>query len=406
MPSFRLASGIAVLVLTIAPCVPLATAESDVTLRLEPHCTNQDRTDCPQFDVADALHLTTGRYAAGDIVDIDVVLIGEAGKSIQLIRSWLQYDPQILEARSVDLTPAIAQPIPGEQTFDAQAGLIKIGGNAALNLSNDRVSIARITFRVISATQNTTLSFVNYQENGSGQTAVNAAGSGASLPVMHGNPSMLKVKLADATASESSASSVSSSANSEPAPVIEQIQNSSSAAATSAFSLLQVQDVRVTSHESSIFLGWLPLRSSELKGYNVYYGTVSGKYMQRRSIPSTATSLVIRDLTSGTPYYLAIRGVNQSEQESVFSQEVSVTVGDPDTSTSPLVAGIDGFDRLTTGITPAPKGNPIQTRGGNEVSGTTGTGDTVLFLAMFSGLIGTTFAVHRQRAMFSRNNVA
>lgn len=397
MFSTRLASGIAVLVLALAPAVPLASADGDVTLRLEPHCAETDRTNCPQFDVADALHLTTGTSAASDIVDIDVVLTGGTGKSIQLIRSWLQYDPLILEARSVDLTPAIAQPIPGEQTFDAQAGLIKIGGNAALDLASDRISIARVTFRVISATKNTAISFVNFQEDGSGQTSVNGASSGSTVALLHGNPSMLTVKLSGA-ASASSASSVSSSAISEPATVVQQTQNTSgSAAGTSAFSLLQVQDVRVTSHESSIFLGWLPLRSSELKGYNVYYGTVSGKYIQRRSIPSTATSLVIRDLTAGTPYYLAIRGVNQHDEESAFSQEVSVTVGDPDTSTSPLVAGI--------GKTPAPV-NPIQARGGNEVSGTTGTGDTILILALLSGLIGTAFAAHRQRALLSGSHVA
>lgn len=396
MMLIRLLSGFTALVLSLAVATPTLMAAEDVTLRLEPHCAEQDRTHCPLFDVADASHVVTGKHAVGDLVDMDVVLTGGTGKSIQLVRSWLQYDPQALEARSIDLTPAIAQPMPDEQTIDRQAGQIKIGGNATPDLASDRVSIARVTFRVLRATKDTDISFINFQENGSGETAVNTSSpDGSTVALLATSPSILTVKLVDVS-SASSASSVSSDTSSE--PLAEQTQSASSVtAASSAFALLQVQDVRVTSRESSIFLGWQPLRSSELKGYNIYYGTVPGTYMQRRAIPSTAGSLVIRDLTPGTTYYLAVRAFNLRDQESVFSQEVSVIVGDPGSSTSPLAAGIDQ--------TPLPRGNPIQIRGGSEINGSTG-GDIVLVLALLSALIGTAFAAHRERALFTHTHVA
>ena len=39
-----------------------------------------------------------------------------------------------------------------------------------------------------------------------------------------------------------------------------------------------------------MYLGWEGLNSSQLKAYNVYYGTTSGKYIQRRSIDNSTTT--------------------------------------------------------------------------------------------------------------------
>ncbi len=156
---------------------------------------------------------------------------------------------------------------------------------------------------------------------------------------------------------------------------------------SSTFTLLQVQNVRVTTRDTQIFLGWDPLSSTELGGYNIYYGTVSGRYIQRRSIPSTASSLVLRDLQPDVTYFLAVRAVNLSGQESIFSQEVSVTVGKPETSSSPLLA--------TEPAQLPPPENTITTHGGKGVTGTTGVSDNVFILAVISACIGTAFAFAR-----------
>ncbi|MEK7562892.1 MAG: fibronectin type III domain-containing protein, partial [Patescibacteria group bacterium] len=163
------------------------------------------------------------------------------------------------------------------------------------------------------------------------------------------------------------------------------------AADNSAFSLLQVQNVRVTTEGSAIYLGWEALNSSQLKAYNVYYGTTTGRYIQRKTVESSVKSLAIRSLPIGTTYYFAVRAVNMVDQESAFSQEVAVTVGDPKTSTAPLAAGSIPTD--------GPGKNPVQGRvtgDGGTVPGATGIPSIALTLALLSAVIGTGFASRRQ----------
>ena len=153
-----------------------------------------------------------------------------------------------------------------------------------------------------------------------------------------------------------------------------------------AFSLLQIRNVRVTSEGSSAFLQWDDLRSSSLKTYNVYYGTTSGEYIQRKIIPGGAPSVTIRNLPEGTTYYFAVRAANTSDEESAFSQEVAVEIGNPATSTAPLVASL---------FTDAPGQNPIGDTA-MEVPGETGMSSVLVTLIVFSAVIGTLIASRRQ----------
>ena len=158
-----------------------------------------------------------------------------------------------------------------------------------------------------------------------------------------------------------------------------------------AFSLLQIQNVRVTTEGSSIFLAWDHLRSSQLKAYNIYYGTTSGRYIQRRTIDKGENSITLRSLTPGTRYFLGVRGLSLQEEESAFSREVSIVVGDPDSSTAPLVAG---------SFTDSPSGNPVANildNGlGTDVPGETGLSSNLLLALLACSIIGTAFASKRQ----------
>lgn len=159
----------------------------------------------------------------------------------------------------------------------------------------------------------------------------------------------------------------------------------------SAFALLQIQNARVTTEGSSVYLGWEGLHSSQLKAYNIYYGTTTGRYIQRKTVEASVNSLAIRSLPVGTTYYFAVRAVNLADQESAFSQEVAVTVGDPKTSTAPLAAGSIPDD--------GPGKNPLQgsvAGNGGSVPGATGVPSIVLTLAALSAMIGTGFASRRQ----------
>ncbi|PIR53552.1 hypothetical protein COU76_00720 [Candidatus Peregrinibacteria bacterium CG10_big_fil_rev_8_21_14_0_10_49_10] len=156
-----------------------------------------------------------------------------------------------------------------------------------------------------------------------------------------------------------------------------------------AFALLQVRNVRVTTDGSSIFLAWDALNSSSLSAYNIYYGTTSGRYIQRKTISGNMQSVVLRNLPLGATYYLAIRAVNTDEEESAFSPEVSVEVGNPATSTAPLVQGVGGV-------------NPIGDLTGNgavSVPGSTGVPSALAMLVVLCAAIGTFLASKRQLAV-------
>jgi hypothetical protein len=408
--------GLVAILLTLSLLPTGAFAQDDsLSLVFEPHCTSEDRSSCPEFETADASHLKTSLLRVGDILDIDVVLKNAQGKGVSTVRSWLTYDSNVLEARSVELTNAIQAPTPDEQTIESTSGLVKIGG-AVGDIQNQRIAIARVTFRVITDTQDTMVGFSNFLTNGNGQTAVNAATSepqnsdgsglaeppcvdeligcrGNTNPLLTVEPTKLTVTLTDGTQNPPSTiptttntSSEGTSASSVPAVTDTQ----TTVPGSSTFTLLQVQNVRVTTRDQQIFLGWDALRSSELSGYNIYYGTVSGKYIQRRSIPSSATSLVLRDLALDSTYFLAVRAFSTNDQETVFSQEVSVTVGKPETSSSPLLATVENTE---------PVNNVIEEYEGEQVSGTTGTSDTILYLAIASATIGTLFAFARQLSL-------
>lgn len=433
---FRSSLALGVMLALFPTFIPSGYAAGSMTLLLVPHCTEQSA--CPEFAVLDAERFTTGKLAAGDILDIDVLVRGTDFAKVRSVRSWISYDTKVLEARSVELTPALPSPTPGEQNIEKSLGLVKIGGSSTNGFTSSDTRVARVTFRVLETTSDTELSFHGYNDAGNGQTAVNTDRNstsgldkgalppppcfdnilgcrGTPTPLLSGQPAKLRVQLSSglqgsiltAQAAEVSSSSSSISSSNSSNIVDWEVQQtgggvanmSSSAAMTSSsvsslsgqgstFGILQVQDVRVTTKDNLIFLGWQALKSAELAGYNVYYGTVSGRYLQRRSVPATATSLVLRDLEPGTTYYLAVRAVNGQNQESVFSQEVSVTVGKPETATSPMTKLPADSGAIT--------GNPIETRGGTTIKGETGSASVFAWILAGSALIGTVFAFRRQ----------
>ena len=356
-------------------------------LSLAPHCIEQDRTKCERFIVVDPLTVTTRAFALGDIIDIDVILETPSPAQVSSVRAWLQFDPTAIEARSIEMMPILNQPIPGEQEIDKSRGLVKIGGGtAAGTIRTQETVIARVTFRLLSAQQPTMILFSNYKPDGKGETTI-LDSSGNSL--LAAQPSVTRVMV-----NQSGTIGQSSSVPYTPPPVTTPIQTGSMlpttspvTGGTSAFDILQVQGVRVTSQGDSLFIGWLPLQTQELAGYNVYYGTVSGRYIQRRGLTAGETSLVVRGLETGVQYFVAVRGFTAAGAETAFSQEASVVIGRPETSTAPLVQ---------TDTTPPVTGNPIDNHGGNHVVGETGISDTVAVLLILAAIAGTVLAWRRQ----------
>jgi hypothetical protein len=437
-------ASLALAILVILSALPLQGVRAQAagtTLAIEPHCTSQDRTSCAVYSVQDATRITTLAMNTGDILDIDIVLRTDQPSAVRDVRAWLRYDAKVLEARSVELSGTITSPTPGEQSIDAAQGIVKIGGSLQ-GMSRQTAAIVRVTFRVIKAGSDTTINFDQYLPSGAGHTAVNGEGVSApgdgnyqgSLPqppcidILVGcgttertsmllvRPASLVVELgsgnetgaAGGVAGNQGAGSTVSSVVNTMSSVASSVMNQGSLTsntaganasggrtesgtrfneAPSGFMLLQVQGIQITTRDNSAYVGWTALQSSEVKGYNIYYGAVTGRYLQRRSIPPTYTTTIIRDLEPGMTYYFAVRAFNERNEETMFSREVSVTIGQPETATSPL---------LVSGLSETRVENVISGHGNTTITGETGIGTGVSIVLLLSAVIGTTFAARRQ----------
>jgi hypothetical protein len=381
----------------------LAATSTETMLRLQAHCTEIDRTKCKEYDVLDATTLKTAEVKAGDILDIDVVLLTSTPEKVLAVRSWLNYDPNVLEVRNVELQPALANPIPGENMADSQNKIIKIGGGTDDKLKEKEAPLARITFNVKADTANTQISFAQFKADGTGLTGV-LSNDSAMPSLLTTEPAKLMIVMKNGNSSPvgSSSSSSQTSMNTSSPQYSSSAQMSSSISTASlgstssmnsqytesaggTFTKLQVQNVKVTSNDTSLFVGWDPLPTPEIVGYNVYYGTISGRYIQRRTLNKDSNSLTIRGLESGVQYFISVRGVNGANEETAFSNEAAVVIGRPETSTAPL------FNMQDDG----PTGNPVEQHGGQIVAGESGMGEIVLLFLALSAMIGTAFAARR-----------
>jgi hypothetical protein len=78
---------------------------------------------------------------------------------------------------------------------------------------------------------------------------------------------------------------------------------------------------------TSVTLAWNPSTSTNIAGYDIYYGTSSGNYISAVPVAANATNVTIRGLASGTTYYFAATSFDNSGNVSTYSPEVSAMAG-------------------------------------------------------------------------------
>ena len=432
----RLAAHVTLGLLLLGQHVPPAVAAEDTTFELRPHCIDgseqenifggevpdiegvmipTDGMACSSYPIFDPQSRATDVLSVGDTLDMDLIVHNPSNQPIGRIRAWLQYDPSILRGESIELGDTLSVPTPGEQNFDEANGIAKIAASSTQPSSKNPIVVARIKMTVLATPSNVTPIRFDvsggadphagiYVKNGNQETNVLPSTVGHLVVKLDGaapggedttteNPTDQGLFPTDTTSSTGTTPLATSSVASQsfpPAPLfgMEALPTSapSSAGSTTApstFTALQVQNLRATTEETSIYLAWDALPSSELVGYNVYYGTVSGRYIQRRAVNKGATTLTLRGLMPRTAYYIAVRGVNAKNEETQFSQEVGITVGEPSSSTNPLTA---------TSIGPAGK----TPKTGGKVAGDSGPASVLTLFLIGSAVIGTFFAFRRQ----------
>lgn len=397
----------ALVVSTLAPAAALAQQVQLPSFELRPHCdsvafrasfegvssasssassTAIEDAACPKFTVKDPTTVQTDTMKEGDILDIDLVLQNPTAKSLTRFRAWLAYDPAALNGETLEISKLFPTPSPDEQNFSVSDGYIKLSATADSAQSANTIVLAHLRLKVQKGSSaGSPIAFYDASGTLNAHTAIiNKTGNQETVIAMS-NAGTLLVNMEGSGAAASSAASTQSSSTVSAGSSVSSASAASESSAPSSllFPMLQVQRVKVTTEGSSVFLAWDVLPSAELIGYNLYYGATSGKYIQKRSIDKSTTNMTIRALPTGVTYYFAVRGVNAKNEETDFSQEVAVSVGDPKTSTAPLT---------TSGRTQPPK-TPAT---GGKVSGDTGpTSGLLLFLGL-SAVIGTGLAFRRQ----------
>jgi len=85
----------------------------------------------------------------------------------------------------------------------------------------------------------------------------------------------------------------------------------------------------------SATISWNANNDDDLAGYRIYYGTTKGgPYGSSTAlIPKTQASYIISDLSYGT-YYFVVVALDTSDNESVYSSEVSKTIASTTASTT------------------------------------------------------------------------
>ena len=76
---------------------------------------------------------------------------------------------------------------------------------------------------------------------------------------------------------------------------------------------------------ADVSLSWQPSSSTNVVGYNIYFGTSSGNYTGKIMVGNVATA-TISNLTCGTTYYFAATALDSSGDESGFSNETEFLV--------------------------------------------------------------------------------
>ncbi|MDB4979089.1 MAG: hypothetical protein JWM56_1275 [Candidatus Peribacteria bacterium] len=413
---------VASLLLSLYPDAGMAQQARGLLI-FRPHCENPIQTNCPAFNVLDPRTLQTPVLAVGDTLDMDIVFQNVSLDPVHEFRVWIAYDPDVLEGAGLKLNGKFPVPYPDETDFYPKDGVAKIrAGREGTSVNGANIPFARIVFTVKKA-GTAGISILSLDTTGAPDTHTYVRkGTAATDNLLAAEQGSLQLRLQEGSASSVTSTSSSSSPGSGSAPAqsgsgnvsshisstdvsssfsssgipafptttptttlppvaVPAPQPSPAPPSRTTFSLLQVQNLRAGTDGTTVYLTWDRLTSSELVGYNVYYGTRTGEYIQRKEVLPDAISLALRNLPAGTTYFIAIRGVNSSGEETAFSKEASLIVGDGRSSTSPLAGSVTG-----TRKNPVTKGNGS---GAKTVPGETGAPAIILMIALCAAILST-----------------
>jgi len=260
----------------------------------------------------------------GQEFDLNIQLKNPTQQNIISVRSWLEYDPSALEGVSVITQDSpFTLSAPGEDAFSPEDGYVKIGrSNISGGVKDADVKVATVRFKVKTASAMTTvISPHDYQVTELGHVSVNIIDQGFPVNILAEKPEAVRISLNSGAATQ---------------PPVEVPHETPIDVGGAGFANLnRPQNLEVNTGSQFAQLRWDASTESELVGYNIYYGNVSGQYTRRRNV-SNVDHYVIDGLNNGEAYYFAITAYDVLNRESDYSDEVGVIINQPLSATSPF----------------------------------------------------------------------
>jgi hypothetical protein len=310
-----------------------------------------------QGDAELQLNPSSTQATQGQEFTVDIGLKNPSLQSIISVRAWLDYDPAVLEAESIEPNSTLfSLEAPGENNISSAEGKVKIGrGNITGGMKEAEAKVATVKFKVLSAQAGkTTIQFFDYQVSENGHTGINVVEDGLPLNILSKEPQKIEIQL--------NPGAQSAPVQTPPPAVVEQPvtqpanpSNLGIGGAQAANDLARPQGLMANTSSGYIDLVWSAPKDKSRVGFNVYYGKTSGQYARRRTVGET-TAFRLEGLNNNEAYYLAVTAYDSLNRESDYSNEVGVIVGQPLSSTAPFQTA---FDRNRGRIPSQPQNGPL-----------------------------------------------
>jgi hypothetical protein len=270
----------------------------------------------------------------GDEFGLDVILKNPGKAKVISVRTWLNYDSGILEGTAIDTKDTkFTLSAPGEDEFSASEGYVKIGrSNITGGATDEELKIATVKFKVKAATSATTqISPYDYQVTELGHVSVNIIEDGFPINILAKAPEAVTLTLGGFTGT---------TGGTDTTPVID-----TTPVDIGGPSLPLPQrptGLRIHSNSNVVELKWDKTEDENRAGYNLYYGRTSGNYSRMRPV-GNVNSIKLDELAKGETYFFALTAHNALNQESDYSDEAGVIVGQSLSSTSPFEGFLEAY---------------------------------------------------------------
>ena len=294
-------------------------------------------TSAQQTDATLEITSVTTEARIGDEFDVQITLKNPGLQNVVSVRSWLDYNENVIEAVSIDTTDSpFTLSAPGETEISKDQGLVKLGrSNISGGYAQAEGKVATVRFKVITPFAIATpIEAYDYQVSELGHTSVNIVDQAFPVNILSGEPEALIVNLNPGAQPYTDEEIGGGADEFSPTDV---------AVTGLGFANLQrPQNLQVNTGPSYVDLKWDLGTESELIGYNIYYGKTSGMYTRRRTV-GRVDRYRLDGLNNGEVYFFAITAYDSQSRESDYSDEVAVIINEPLSSTSP-------FDEVTASL--------------------------------------------------------